>query len=94
MEDLDIALLPEELRNRSDPRPQNVTVKWISAVDQTQEPDTVRMLMERHRFYISISISTCLFIYIVYFFFSNVSIKLKAGALRYRTLPKFEFKHR
>jgi hypothetical protein len=96
MGDLDIVPVPEELKIASDNPPQKVTVTWKSELDQKNPgPDTiVRMLVERHRFHISISMSLAFSIYIVFLFFSKISVQLAAGSEKYTSIPTFVLKHR
>jgi hypothetical protein len=95
MGDLDIATLPDELKNSSVIPPQTVTVTWESQINQEDlRPSKVQRLMELSTFYITIATVIAFLIFIVFLFYSKVSIQKSVGDKKYALIPNFSIKHR
>jgi hypothetical protein len=72
MGDLDIASLPEELKDPGTNPLQNVTVTWLSQLDQSgPKLHIVKLLVEKHRYHISAGIIICVVLLIPYIVFKE-----------------------
>jgi hypothetical protein len=95
MSDLDVVPIPDELKAASsaDP-PLSVTVQWKASLDQENLFTLSSEFMEGSTFYIIITTSIALVIFIVFLGFTKVSAQRIAGGKKYTLLPSLSLNHK